>query len=348
MDERINELLVAWLDGRARQEDRRELEAWIEASPENGRLFRETVNVWELMHPAFDPESIDVEAAERKVLARIDRRPVWEVVMRYWQRVAAVVILPLALCLYFRAPQGGSRGGVVWQEVTSPNGMVSELDLPDGSRVWLNGGSRLRYPVTLGSVPSRCVELHGEGYFEVQSDTARPFTVETADLRLTATGTAFNVEAYDGDSVTAVSIISGQVDVSFEDGYYYEGEASHGRALGAGDRFVFHRLTSSVEVGLSENPYRWYAWKDGMMLFRGDPLWYVFKRLERTFNVEFIMESPDMDDAPYRATFSNEALDEILRMLELSAPIRFVYQNRYLPAEKHEKQRIIVTKTVVR
>jgi ferric-dicitrate binding protein FerR (iron transport regulator) len=81
------------------------------------------------------------------------------------------------------------------------------------------------------------------------------------------------------------------------------------------------------------------------MVFRGDPLSYVFRRLERAFNVEFNISSPDITDAPYRATFSNETLDEILRMLEMSAPIKFVYLNRNISAENHEKQRITVSKT---
>jgi hypothetical protein len=76
-------------------------------------------------------------------------------------------------------------------------------------------------------------------------------------------------------------------------------------------------------------------WKDGLLIFRDDPLSYVFKRLELTFNVNIIIKDVEIADALYRATFEKESLDEILRLLELTAPIEFEYTKRTQTADNH-------------
>ncbi|MDR2683159.1 MAG: DUF4974 domain-containing protein [Dysgonamonadaceae bacterium] len=78
--------------------------------------------------------------------------------------------------------------------------------------------------------------------------------------------------------------------------------------------------------------YKWCAWKDGLMIFRDDPLSYVFKRLSRTFNVDIRIKDPAIASDAYRATFEDESLDEILRLLEKTAPIHFVQHKREMNA----------------
>ena len=81
---------------------------------------------------------------------------------------------------------------IAYNEVTAPYGMVSSLTLPDSSKVWLNAGSTLKYPTAFTS-NVREVEMSGEAYFEVHADKEHPFIVNTGDLKVTATGTAFNI-----------------------------------------------------------------------------------------------------------------------------------------------------------
>lgn len=95
------------------------------------------------------------------------------------------------------------------------------------------------------------------------------------------------------------------------------------------------------------NTYKWCSWKDGILIFRDDPLEYVFKRLGQTYNVEFILKDAELGKYSYKATFEGESLNEILRLLEMSAPIRCKeVSNRNTNNEKFEKQRIEVSRTM--
>jgi ferric-dicitrate binding protein FerR (iron transport regulator) len=335
----IERLITAYLRGSATANERLELEEWVTESPEHLRDYREFVNLWQVTHPAFDPEGIHVAQARERVLKKITPppSPVYRMWI-YWQRTAAIALVPLLLlCVYFwiatpREPE--AYDGIEYQELKSPYGTFSQIELPDGSKVWLNGGSRLKYPLKFRP-GERQVFLEGEGYFEVCSDRKNPFVVQTEQMTLTAVGTSFNVEAFATDSLTFVTMAGGMANVAVV------GKAEP-VTLNNGDRLVYNSRTLKGSLAKTD-PYKWYAWKDGQMIFRNDPLQYVFKRLEHTFHVDIVVKDQTLGEEPYRAGFESESLDEILRLLEMSAPIRFVQVKRTLTSDhRYEKQRIEV------
>lgn len=333
----IQPLITAFLSGNATDGERRELEEWVKQSPDNNRYFQEMRNVWQAMNPAFNPSEINVFEAEKNILANIaaTERNVVRVVLLYWQRIAAIIVIPLlVLCTYFYLNKNSSQyNAIEYQEVKSPHGTFSEVCLPDGTHVWLNGGSSLRYPLVFRK-GEREVFLKGEGYFEVEADKENPFVVETGRITLRATGTAFNIEAYNNDSITAVTMVKGKVDVAFGN--------SSPVAMIPGERASFNNLTKQCLIAKTD-PYKWYAWKDGLMIFRDDPLSYVFKRLGQTFNVNIDLRDTTLANAPYRATFEYESLDEILRLLRMSAPLSFKQNKRVKDKNNiYEKQTVEV------
>lgn len=317
VESRIKYILDAYLTGKATAEERSELEEWVKLSKENIRYFQETRNIRQVLEPPFDPSEIDVFVAERNMLRNIacTKRRFTRTLLIYWQRVAAVLVLPLLLVsIWLLLEKNESASEIIeYQEIKSPHGTFSAINLPDGTDVWLNGGSSLRYPLKFKK-GERKVFLSGEGYFEVRSDKENPFIVKTNQITLKATGTAFNIEAYKNDSVTAVTMVNGKINVSF-------GESSPVEMI-PGERAFFNYQSKQCRI-IKTDPYKWYAWKDGLMIFRDDPLWYVFKRVGQTFNVNIELKDSSLANAPYRATFENESLDEILRLLKMSAPIRF-------------------------
>ncbi|MDR3268942.1 MAG: DUF4974 domain-containing protein [Tannerella sp.] len=329
-------LITACLTGKATAEEQRRLAAWENENPEHLRYRQDFVNLWQITHPAFDPEGIDVEKAGNSLRQRISEPGLVKKLWIYWQRVAAVILIPLLLLsvyLYLDDGPADVPESTEYQELRSPHGMYSKVDLPDGTGVWLNGGSVLRYPLKFRPGQRR-VTLEGEGYFEVCSDSKNPFVVETNRMTLTATGTAFNIQAYATDSITAVTMAEGTVDVVF-------GKASR-MTLKPGERALYNSQSDRETVAVTD-PYKWCAWKDGLMIFRDDPLCDVFKRLEQTFNVDIVIKDRAIAGERYRATFEDESLDEILQLLKMSAPIRFVRHKRTMtPNHRHEKQRIEV------
>ena len=315
-DSDIEIIISRYLSKESTAEDIKILDDWISATPENYKSFLAQKNIWEISHPAFNPEEIDVH---------------------YWQQVAAILLLPLLILsayLYFKP---ASQIAETYQELFTPYGTWSVVNLPDGSKVWLNAGSSLKYPTQFND-KQRVVSMQGEAYFEVESDKEHPFIVKTKQLTVEATGTAFNVNAYAPDNVAAVTLVKGKVAVTLDQ--------KKTISLSPGEKIDYNLGTALYNVNKT-NTYKWCSWKDGILIFRDDPLEYVFKRLGQTYNVEFILKDAELGKYSYKATFEGESLNEILRLLEMSAPIRCKeVSNRNTNNEKFEKQRIEVSRTM--
>lgn len=312
----IEVLIARFLAGDTAREESDELTAWIDSSRENLDYFLKMKNIWDATHPAFDPRSIHAGEALSRVRMRIGkarRERLGRMVLGMWQRVAAVIALPLLVVTVWLSVQHIRRSGYrdTYQEVTSLYGTRSTVTLSDGSIVCLNGGSRLRYPVVFGR-NARVIEMEGEAYFKVTANKEHPFVVRTSQADVMAVGTEFNVEAYGNDSLLAVTLAEGVVDVVLP------GTTA---TLTPRERLVYDAGSGLHNIYLGDT-YKWCAWKDGVLAFRNDPLSYVFKRLGQTYNIDFIVDK-SIENHIYYATFEGESLDKILSLLEKSAPIRF-------------------------
>ncbi|TSA38744.1 MAG: DUF4974 domain-containing protein [Porphyromonadaceae bacterium] len=311
----IAELIAKLLSGNILPDEKKTLIAWLSESAENKAYLEQLRNIWQVSNPAFLPEDIDVEKARLRLMRKIDGE-FWNArpFIIWGQRIAAVLIIPLILLVAYQFYKGTHQDSeTACQEILSPYGMHSKITLPDGSSVWLNSGSQLRFPVKFNG-QKRKVALTGEAFFQVQSDKRHPFIVETKKIRVEATGTAFNVEAYSNDSITAVTLLEGIVDVITSD--------KKQEKLHPNQRVVFKASTPGYVLN-NVNAKYWCLWKDGILAFRNEPLKDVFKRIGRTFNVDIVVKDTDVGQQLYRATFEEESLEEILRLLKLSAPIRY-------------------------
>jgi ferric-dicitrate binding protein FerR (iron transport regulator) len=317
----IDELIADWFSNEIDEDKRQFLLQWIDRTDENKSYFQRMQNIWQVAHPAFAPESIDVENAESRVRKRIEKRvQVSPWILVWWQRIAAVMIIPLLFALVWlflwKAP--GKPQAIVYQEISSPLGMRSEVNLPDGSSVWLNSGSKLRYPVPFNGKERR-LYLSGEAFFKVHSDSLHPFFVDTKHLEVRATGTRFNVEAYPEDSLTAVTLEKGKVGVNIARKIKVQ--------LRPNQRVLFNSRAGTYNVSTTD-AQEWDLWRNGILSFRDEPLGEVFKRVGRTFNVDIHIKDQSVAGQLYRATFENESLDEILHLLKLSAPIQYKITDR--------------------
>ncbi|WP_106832260.1 FecR family protein [Parabacteroides pacaensis] len=311
----IETLIANYLSGRSTPREREELITWIRADSSHRAYYMQLKNLWEISHPAFSPSEIDLNKAHRTVMQKIfPLQPHRKSIYRYWQQIAAILFFPLLIftvSFYTYRPLSAEK--VLDQEVISPYGVRSLITLPDSSKVWLNAGSKLKYPQRFIS-KTREVYLQGEAYFEVKSDKSNPFVVHSGKVRVKATGTAFNVEAYITDSITAVTMEKGTIEINIG--------SSKPMSLMPGERLNFNHNTSKYLIQKTD-PYKWCAWKDGNLVFRDDPLEYVFKRIGQMFNVSIQVKDPEIAKHPYRATFEGESLDEILRLLKMTAPIYY-------------------------
>lgn len=174
---------------------------------------------------------------------------------------------------------------VEYIEIKTNPGMVAALDLPDGSKVWLNSGSYLKHPKHFtGDI--REVELNGEAYFSVHKDKSKRFIVNTPfDLKAEVLGTEFNMEAYRESNQVTTSLISGSVRLSFRNRENKE----ESFIMKPDDEISYNIKTKGIKTNTSYLPTQ-IAWKDGLVIFRNTSFEEALKVLSKRFNTEFIVK----------------------------------------------------------
>ena len=336
MENRINHIIARVLSGESSSDDILSLSEWLNENEKNRDEFRRLKNYWDAdvafkhsVAPAFSADKLQQKInVQRRQTAR---RQLWRNAIPLIAAACLLFIFSTALFLYNTNDRISEHYTLLTDEHTS------NFTMEDGTIITLNKNSRLSYSDKYGK-DSRNVKLEGEAYFEVESDKKHPFIVKTKELTVEATGTAFNVNAYTSDNVTAVTLVKGKVAVTLD--------KKKTISLSPGEKIDYNLATSLYNVNKT-NTYKWCSWKDGVLIFRDDPLEYVFKRLGQTYNVEFILKDAELGKYSYKATFEGESLNEILRLLEMSAPIQCKeVSNRSNNSEKFEKQRIEVSKTM--
>lgn len=261
--------------------------------------------------------SYDVQAAYQKNRGRIEVAQRKHLFVRYVMRVAAVLLLPLiastSILSYLYIGQLGVKDQIAYLEASSAPGIVTRIQLPDSSSVWLNAGSMLRYPSRFEK-DNRTVHLTGEGYFEVQSDKAHPFYVALQEgIQVKAHGTKFNISAYEDDQLMETSLETGLVDVI---------SGSRSIPLKPDQQVVFDKKENKFSIR-TVNIDEKTAWKTGRLVFRNATLDEVVKQLSRRYNMDITLHKESKKEYRFRATFSTENITQILNYLRLAAPIQW-------------------------
>lgn len=211
----------------------------------------------------------------------------------------------------------GSGEGKGFHTISTPMGGECQVTLSDGSRVWLNASSSIRFPVHFSGA-ERPVEIAGEVYLEVAPMAGKPFRVTGGGQVVEVLGTRFNINAYPGVGKVKTTLLEGAVKVSTAGG-------SGARVLKPGQQAILEG--NSIRVGAADEESA-VAWKNGYFLFDDAELAYIMDELCRWYNVNAVYEgvNPSMR---FGGTVSRKKkLSEALRILELSGNIRFKIEGR--------------------
>jgi len=233
-----------------------------------------------------------------------------------FSRVAATLFLPLLLA-------GGltigyllnSSKSTVEQSVSSvihaPMGSRVSFNLPDGTKGWLNSGSSLTYSIPFNS--NRSVALSGEAWFDVTPDQQHPFEIMTGQSKVKVLGTSFNVSAYKESQYIEVVLQQGKVE-------FYQNSSKEKFTMAPSQKLVCSK--GKVEVTTTD-PSKYEAWTEGKLVFRGDNMAEVARRIERWYNVKVVLADKDLETYSFRATFEDDSLEEVMRLLSLTSPIDY-------------------------
>ena len=207
---------------------------------------------------------------------------------------------------------------LVYNELTVPYGKNFELVLADGSHIYLNAGSSLRYPVQFLPGQPRDVFLDGEAFFEVARDNARPFTVVTEKMNTRVYGTRFNVTSYRNEGNTYTVLVEGSV------GVYRPEDRAHEDAV----QKIVPGQKAWVEnqgIAIEEvNVHKYTAWTSGELYFLNDRFDIILRKLERHFNVSIDNTYMDSNKEQLTSSFKGgESLETVLGILKKLQPFNY-------------------------
>lgn len=269
-------------------------------------------------------QTYDAGKALKAVHRRINRLSLKQRVFKL-QKIAAILLIPLLLgsvSYIFILRNRLHQTEIVWQTVETMPGQKSMVELPDGTKVWLNSDTQLSYP---SQFKDRCreVKLTGEAFFDVTEMPDCPMEVHIGDLDIKVLGTRFNVTNYSTDNYADVVLESGSVDL-------YSSKEKHKDPLLSmkpGQK-AFYLKNDKILSLKSVQTDQYTAWTRGELIFRDDPMTDVVHKLNRWYNTEIVITDSTISKYSYTATFQHESLEQILELLSISAPIEYKITRR--------------------
>ena len=252
-------------------------------------------------------------------------------------RAAAILLLPVLTLLFYtnRSDTTDYASNLNDLEVEAPAGSQLHFKMGDGTEVWLNHGSKLKYPFRFNR-KNREVFLTGEAFFKVAHDANVPFIVGTKSIEVKATGTSFNVSAYPTDDNVETTLVEGKV-VLRERGSKHEIKAM---LPGEFVKFDLQKKGYVVELGNTE---KYTAWKDGRLLFKNEKVLDVARKLARWYNVEVEIVNEKVNEFTFTATFMEETLPQVLDLMTLATPVSYKLTLREkLPDGSYTKQKVLI------
>jgi ferric-dicitrate binding protein FerR (iron transport regulator) len=222
---------------------------------------------------------------------------------------------------YYTNERGRRNRKPILNELRTPRGGGYQLKLADGTQVWVNAGSSLKYPVSFNDT-LREVILEGEAYFDV-TQTGSPFIVHSTAMDVRVLGTTFNVTAYPDEDQYRTTLVEGKVrvEVSKEDGSNVS-ETD----LSPNDQAVLDLASSALTV-TEVNPAYFTSWMRGKIEFDHESLDVVMKRLARWYDFEYRFENSEAMNYHFTARLDRDAtISSILQMLEMTTQVKFEFQ----------------------
>lgn len=231
--------------------------------------------------------------------------------------------------LYTIKADGYTIQAPTFNTISTPRGGQYQVQLPDGTRVWLNAASSLRFP-TAFTANERRVELIGEAYFEVEKDKARPFNVTTGKTTINVLGTHFNVMAYPDEPGQATTLMEGSVQIT---------NGSSQAILIPGQQASISGIRNKIDIK-QVNADDAIAWKNGSFVFNEENIESIMRKISRWYDAD-VTYSGKLTGQDFSGVVSRfENVSEVLKMLQLTGTVQFKLEE--IKGTKQTERRITV------
>lgn len=297
------EILHKFFNGKATFEEEVRIKTWMESSEQNRQEFFRERKIFDALLILDTTDSV-IESNNRP-------RRIW---LREVLKIASIILLTLvstiALQNYIK-----SRQPIAMQSISVPAGQYIRLSLPDGTAVWLNARSTLRYPVSFNSSERR-IELDGEAYFEVVKDEDHPFIVETDIHNVEVLGTKFNVESYSEKNNFITTLMEGKVQV-------YNQETPETKTLLNPDTKVVYE-NGKLNV-YNVDDYTTYRWREGLICFKNASFASIMESFEKYYGVKVRIKNNNVNKHNYTGKFRQaDGVDYALRVLQRDISFEYI------------------------
>lgn len=333
-----DELLLKYLSGDLTAEESKTIRLFLEAAPANREYLEQMEQIWKSSGSIRDFQSIDAAAdwnslhekfgfskqAREHHPSRQFRRMTYRVM-----RVAALILLAFASAVFIYYYTGNGRFSKLDWVTLDASEQSGEIILPDGSKVSINTGSRLSYPVEFkGS--KRTVKLEGEAFFEVARNEEKAFVVIVADEASTEVlGTSFHLREDPGKKRVFLTVLSGKV------AFYPKGKKKEALVLGRDEHAEYHNGHIKQHISFDLN---FLSWKTRTLTFDNTPLPQVLLQLGKHYRKEFHIVDVGLDTLALTGTYKNQKIEDVLEEISLVLDIAFEVTDGRIQVESLDVQ----------
>jgi len=363
-DKRVLELLTRKIAGEISLEEQKELDLLFEKTPDIVYYEQYLKEIWQERNDTMTPE-IDIEDQYEKHKLKyanrlkfsennlVDEYEETNTSPTYFKYAFALGLFVVLGVLFFKWDSSffsGKNDAVVNRiEIMTQKGVRKQFDLPDGTKVWLNAGSKLSYDNSMNDGDVRSVNLEGEAFFDVVKDVHRPFFIVTKEISIKVLGTAFNVKAYPEENKTETTLLRGSIELVVNERPKEKFMLKPNEKLavtknkpigGVGEVAIDSvsniTLTNNItltignlsKVNVDNHEYiQETSWVDNKLVFKDETLEEIVPKLERWYALDIEIADVKLKTYRYTGTITKESIDQVLTAMQLIKPFHFKIQN---------------------
>ena len=320
----IDDLILGYLNKELTLEQEKELAAWVAQSKANQQHYYQMTEVWlatqaQALRPANG-------LAYQRFKKRIQKQPSHQHRSSYWQ-IAASLIIGLflgSMGLYVYERQFTLQAETATQQtIETPFGSKTRIMLADGTKIWLNAGSKFTYSSDFG-YEKREVSLEGEGYFEVVHNKNKPFIVNAQEIDIKVLGTKFNLKSYSDEQTVSVTLAEGSVNV------INKVQTDQSLIMKPSEQIVFNKITGETKKQIVSPEFA-NNWVQGAHYFDEQTFAEIARLLEKSYDVNIVFKDDQLKKLTFYGDFSsNETLDDILNIMSASRKFSYRKQDKLI------------------
>lgn len=316
MNNLSEEIIDNFLMGKCTEEELRQVNTWISQSEENAHKLFRMEEIYHLGRENYVSDKKKIEQTEKKlykILSKEKQNKLLRIrtLMKY--AAAIIIVLIIGTGANYWIQNSKINNSIIVE--TASNDNVKEVTLPDGSKVWLNQSTILKYPREFAKT-ERNVFLEGEAYFEVTKNHAKPFIVQSEAMRVKVLGTTFNFKCNKSGKSAEATLIEGEIEIK---GNHEEGMI----VLSPGQKAELSRTNKRLTVKQVDARLD-AVWYNNLIPFEKADIYSIAQTLERFYNVKIILAPNIKIDNTYSGVLKRkDSIESVLKSLKNSIPIEY-------------------------